>query len=120
MCSYCAHILVGYSIRHSEDVCPLRKSMYCKFCAKYGHIPSTCTRKPSSIALAPVDPSSLPQPAPQSPESTKPVVELKKIDTVIREYLRNHGQEGSITKQDIPKLLAKHAKKMGIDIRLIE
>lgn len=95
--------------------------MYCRFCSAYGHIPSTCKRKPISVALAPVDSSLLPLPPGGSyPESVKPIIELKKVDTVLREYLRNHGQEGSIIKQDIPKLLAKHAKKMGIDIRLIE
>jgi hypothetical protein len=93
--------------------------MYCRFCAKYGHIPSTCKRRPASVAVAPVDPLLLP-PAPSAPESVKPIIELKKLDTVLREYLRNHGQEGSITKHDIPKLLAKYAKKMNIDIRLID
>jgi hypothetical protein len=119
MCTYCAHVLVGFTIRHSEEVCPLRKSMYCRHCATYGHISATCSRKPSAQYTAPVDPSRLP-PAPAVKESSRPIVELKNVDSVIREYLRNQGFEGSLKRRELRSNLADFAKAKKIDIRIIE
>ena len=119
MCSYCAHVLVGFTIRHSEEVCPLRKSMYCRHCATYGHISATCSRKPNAVYTAPVDPAPL---RPVTPEETsiRPIVELKNVDVVIREYLRNQGFEGSLKRRELRSNLEDFAKEKKIDIRLIE
>ena len=119
MCSYCAHVLVGFTIRHSEEVCPLRKSMYCHHCATYGHISATCSRKPNAVYTAPVDPAPL-RPATPEETSPRPIVELKNVDVVIREYLRNQGFEGSLKRRELRSNLEDFAKEKKIDIRLIE
>ena len=119
MCSYCAHVLVGFTIRHSEEVCPLRKSMYCRHCATYGHISATCARKPNAVYTAPVDPAPLRSAEPEE-TSTRPIVELKNVDVVIREYLRNQGFEGSLKRRDLRSNLQEFAKEKKMDIRLID
>ncbi len=95
--------------------------MYCRHCATYGHISATCSRKPSAIYTAPVDPSRLP-PAPSTEDDgpSRKIVELKNIDSVIREYLRNQGFEGSLKRRDLRSNLTDYAKEHNLDIRLIE
>jgi hypothetical protein len=66
-----------------------------------------------------VDPSRLP-PAPAVKESSRPIVELKNVDSVIREYLRNQGFEGSLKRRELRSNLTDFGKENKIDIRLIE
>ena len=68
---------------------------------------------------APVDPAPL-RPATPEETSTRPIVELKNVDVVIREYLRNQGFEGSLKRRDLRSNLEDFAKEKKIDIRLIE
>jgi hypothetical protein len=53
-------------------------------------------------------------------ESSRPIVELKNVDSVIREYLRNQGFEGSLKRRELRSNLADFAKAKKIDIRIIE
>ena len=42
------------------------------------------------------------------------------MDSVIREYLRNQGFEGSLKRRELRSNLADFAKAKKIDIRIIE
>ena len=42
MCSICVKVLPYYSTPHTVVDCPLRRSMYCCICAKYGHHITAC------------------------------------------------------------------------------
>lgn len=47
MCSICKEVLIGYGIPHIETRCPLGSSLYCSYCASFGHLTSECRAKPS-------------------------------------------------------------------------
>ena len=53
MCSICKDVLVNFAIAHTEFMCPLRNSMYCCNCAKYGHLTKACPSKPSNVYTEP-------------------------------------------------------------------
>lgn len=42
MCSICRNILIGFSIKHDELMCPIRNGLYCSTCARYGHLHTQC------------------------------------------------------------------------------
>lgn len=45
-CTYCRDTLGDCIIAHSEDLCPLRKTHYCSYCAVYGHRTAVCRARP--------------------------------------------------------------------------
>ena len=53
MCSICLPVLQDFSIQHTEQLCPLRNSRYCSFCAQYGHLTKSCPAKPSRMFREP-------------------------------------------------------------------
>ena len=50
MCSICAKVLPYYSAPHTILDCPLRRSMYCCICAKYGHHLTACPTKFQNVS----------------------------------------------------------------------
>lgn len=49
MCSNCTDILEDFGIEHTIELCPLRNSWYCSYCAIYGHLTKSCPAKPSIL-----------------------------------------------------------------------
>lgn len=45
-CASCVGILIDYQIKHTEDSCPLRASLHCNYCCKYGHATNECPVPP--------------------------------------------------------------------------
>lgn len=45
MCSICLPILGKTSFQHEQEKCPLKKSLWCEFCASNGHTQWTCKRR---------------------------------------------------------------------------
>lgn len=54
MCSNCIDILQDFGIEHTVELCPLRNSWYCSYCAKYGHLTKLCPAKPSVMFREPM------------------------------------------------------------------
>ena len=54
MCSNCTDILQDFGIEHTIELCPLRNSWYCSYCAQYGHLTKSCPAKPSILFREPV------------------------------------------------------------------
>lgn len=117
MCKNCEHILQGYTIKHSEDNCPLTRSRYCSSCAKRGHTKQNCPKMPNQLIQLPVH---LPPHNPHEQEEDINLVELKNKDCVIREYLKNHGHEGPLKKRHLRGILNDHAESEGLTIELID
>lgn len=53
MCSTCSDILQDFGIEHTVELCPLRNSWYCSYCAMYGHLTKSCPAKPSILFREP-------------------------------------------------------------------
>jgi len=53
MCKYCDYIPYTEYNDHNHIQCPFRKSMYCGFCASYGHPESDCPAPPSIESRTP-------------------------------------------------------------------
>ena len=53
MCSNCTDILEDFGIEHTIELCPLRNSWYCSYCAIYGHLTKSCPAKPSILFRKP-------------------------------------------------------------------
>jgi hypothetical protein len=53
MCSICLPVLQDFSIQHTEQLCPLRNSRYCSYCAQYGHLTKSCPAKPHRMFREP-------------------------------------------------------------------
>lgn len=138
MCSVCKEILVDFRIPHSEASCPLRKSLYCRSCAIYGHSSKSCPVKPPLFATEPafveqlVPPSERRMyritsrtpltgvriPEPTSELENPNLIEIKDVDDVIREYLRNHGVIVT-SKKELRNRLREYAKGEGKVVRFI-
>lgn len=101
MCSICKDILQDFSIDHSENLCPLRNSRYCSYCAQYGHLTKSCPAKPSRMFR---EPAYLEQLIPYAdlkeygitsktpikckiPDEPQQLLEIKDDDKVILAYL---------------------------------
>jgi hypothetical protein len=101
MCSICKDTLQDFSIEHTEQLCPLRNSRYCSYCAQYGHITKSCPAKPKRMFREPVY---LEQLIPYTdlkeynitsktpiqykiPEEPQQLLEIKDDDKVISAYL---------------------------------
>jgi hypothetical protein len=54
MCSNCTDIIQDFGIEHTVELCPLRNSWYCSYCAQYGHLTKSCPAKPSILFREPV------------------------------------------------------------------
>lgn len=54
MCSLCRPVLPDFGLPHSEDLCPLRNSQYCPYCATYGHLMAFCKAKPPASITQPI------------------------------------------------------------------
>lgn len=101
MCSTCKKIMPGFGLRHTEELCPLRNSSYCAYCADYGHLTKDCHAKPLRIFREPayveqlVPPTELQEynittltPITYSRSDTPPqLLELKDDDRVITAYI---------------------------------
>lgn len=101
MCSICLSVLQDFSIQHMEQLCPLRNSRYCSYCAQYGHLTKSCPAKPSRMFR---EPTYLEQLIPYSdlkeykittktpikykkPDEPQQLLEIKDDDKVIIAYL---------------------------------
>jgi hypothetical protein len=45
MCSICRPVLRNLSLPHEAEHCPLKKTLWCEFCATRGHTPWTCPHR---------------------------------------------------------------------------
>lgn len=54
MCSICKDVLVQFELEHTEARCPLGTSLYCSYCAGFGHITRDCKAKPSTRYTRPI------------------------------------------------------------------
>lgn len=138
MCDRCKHILKDFRIEHSPGTCPYIKSLYCSSCAVYGHSRLKCPAKPSSYATEPIYIEQLIPyseriaygitsktllknkriPDPITELENPNLIELKEIDSILKEFLRNNGIIAT-TKKDIRTKLKEYAKANGKVIRFI-
>jgi hypothetical protein len=135
MCSHCKHL--KFNIEHAEKNCPLKASQYCSYCASYGHLTRECYAKPAIWAREPcyveqlIPPSELKErnittktPLPMAiPESENreyiEYVELKNLDAVIREFLRNRGLPVGKRAKENRDILAKYSNEKRVRVVFI-
>lgn len=53
MCRLCHDTLPGFGVEHTEQMCPVRNSHYCSYCAQYGHLTKMCPAKPRRMFREP-------------------------------------------------------------------
>ena len=71
MCTICIRIMdASFSGSHTETDCPLRASMYCSICARYGHLQEKC---PAASHYHPY------------------ILYIKQSDNAIRAFLKEKG-----------------------------
>jgi hypothetical protein len=99
MCSICASVLGSSVLYHEPPSCPLRKSLWCEFCATTGHTPLTCpdriereatpSYQPSSFGPSSFGPSSFGHP--ESGPTTVAVFTIPQSDKAVRSILKLYG-----------------------------
>jgi hypothetical protein len=52
-CRFCKDTLPDFEVEHTEQLCPLRNSQYCSYCAQYGHLTRACPAKPRRMFREP-------------------------------------------------------------------
>lgn len=126
MCSICKTSIPDFAIEHNEEMCPLRKSRYCSYCAKYGHLTKKCPAKPHFI-----EPTYLEQLIPPSDityynitsktpityqkEEEQLLLEIKDDDKVIGAYLMTRSikvQKGFTKRYTIEEYATLHNKRI--------
>ena len=71
MCTICIRIMgASFSGSHTETDCPLRASMYCSICARYGHLHNNC---------------------PAASHYRPSILYIKNSDNAIRAFLKEKG-----------------------------
>jgi hypothetical protein len=133
MCQHCAHI--PYQSAHAPDACPYLRSLYCRFCAGYGHEPSKCALAPSELTTQPhfaeqLIPTHLLKqynvgtitPIKPLPIQKKQVVlELPDDDKMIREYLFNQGYATVSTRsKELHRQFDEHCQKNNLKWQKID
>ena len=133
MCSNCTDILEDFGIEHTIELCPLRNSWYCSYCAIYGHLTKSCPAKPSILFR---NPAYIEQLIPYSDlkeynitsktpirtpllEQEQRLLEIKDSDKVIAAYLaaRSVKIQRGFTKRQTLEEYAKTENKRVVYIR---
>ena len=133
MCSNCTDILEDFGIEHTIELCPLRNSWYCSYCAIYGHLTKSCPAKPSILFRKP---AYIEQLIPYSDlkeynitsktpirtpllEQEQRLLEIKDSDKVIAAYLaaRSVKIQRGFTKRQTLEEYAKTENKRVVYIR---
>lgn len=100
-CSICKKTMPDFGVKHTEELCPLRNSSYCAYCADYGHLTKECPAKPRRIFREPAFVEQLIPPTMlqeynittltpityDRPDTPPQLVEIKDDDRVITAYI---------------------------------
>ena len=113
-CTFCREILVGFTLTHEPEDCPLKLSAYCSFCLERGHYLSDCL-KASVAATTHV----LPPQVKQKNKILKPVLEIEDKEVVIRSYLLSKSIQISQKKGENKERLKIYAEENGYELVLI-
>jgi hypothetical protein len=134
-CKHCVDILVGFQIKHSEEDCPLRAALHCRYCCTYGHASDDCEDAPPdyvyknnmSKALAEVDAARQPAAPPTKEKLPKkssdpyyPALELIENERVLREFVRGRIGIPAMKIEENKRRIREWAKEAGVKIRYIE
>ncbi len=106
MCSICKDVLVQFELEHTEARCPLSASLYCSYCASFGHLTRNCKAKPSKRYTHPIYVEQLvgvedllefgirtktPLPVREEKEPAPQLLEIKDNDPTIISFLQSKG-----------------------------
>lgn len=106
MCSICKDVLVQFELEHTEARCPLGASLYCSYCASFGHLTRDCKAKPAKRYTHPVYVEQLvgvgdllefgirtktPLPLREEKEPVQQLLEIKDNDPAIIAFLQSKG-----------------------------
>ncbi len=127
-CTHCVNILIDYQIKHTEEKCPLRASLYCLHCRKHaGHATKDCQAKPPDHVYA----SSIQgiqrqiarrREAAAAAEREEPDVGAKEIldnEKVLREFVRARIGIPAVKPEENKKRIKEWAKAVGTAVRYI-
>ena len=108
MCSRCNSKITTFYTKHTEEQCPLYKAYYCSYCAKHGHLMSSCPRKKTirSKKLVPKE-NSIKEIIPDR------TLEIKDSDAIISAFLTSRGVEASKRASENRELLEEYAEDNG-------
>ncbi len=101
MCRICQKVMPDFGVKHTEELCPLRNSWYCAYCADYGHLTKACPAKPRRVFREPAFVEQLVPPTElqeynitsltpityTKPETPPQLIEIKDDDRVITAYM---------------------------------
>lgn len=135
-CTDCREALPNFMIPHLPSACPVRNSLYCGFCSRYGHTSKTCDVAPPPWAtkvtyveqLVPTDaikeykitsktpidthlgvPPPLTDKIPNGPDT----IEIREDDKIIKAWLRARGVPATENHRKNKELLQQYADRHG-------
>ena len=135
-CAFCVGILIDYKIKHTEDACPLRASLHCTYCCKYGHTTSKCPTPPPDSVYTTSPSGALEQLrrrkaaiAAEKARATEniekdswyyPAKELLENEKVLREFVRINIKIPAVKIERNKEHIKKWAAKNGVNVRYIK
>ena len=135
-CASCVGILIDYQIKHTEDSCPLRASLHCNYCCKYGHATNECPAPPPDYVYTTCVSSAInalrrrrlraaTEAAKTSAEKVEkdsiyyPAKELLENEKVLREFVRARIGIPAVKIEENKKRIKKWSGEQGIAVRYI-
>jgi len=114
MCSYCRSNYKHYLIKHEEDACPFKASLYCSACACYGHSIKGCP------AHTPIQPRLIRTP-PKKSKPAKPILELSNDEESLKAFLQSRSRMPirGVKTADLRKLVKQYADEKGMELSLV-
>jgi hypothetical protein len=106
MCSRCNSKITTFYTKHTEEQCPLYKAYYCSYCAKYGHLRSSCTRKRTILSKKLV-----PKLVEEKKVEIPKTIEIKDSDAVISAYLTSRGIDSVKRASENREILEEYAEE---------
>ncbi len=134
-CKHCVDVLVGFQIKHTEEDCPLRAALHCRYCCTYGHSSDECDDAPPDYvykvnmhkALAAVDAARVAEPVepvkeklPSRRDPHYPALEVLENEKVLREFVRGRIGVPAMKIEENKRRIKEWAKEAGVKIRYIE
>lgn len=135
LCTECREALPNFMIPHLPSACPVRNSLYCGFCSRYGHTSKTCDVAPPPWAtkvayveqLVPTDAIKeykittktpldthlvIPPPTDKIPNGPE-TIEIREDDKIIKAWLRARGVPATENHRKNKELLQQFADRHG-------
>jgi len=113
MCSHCKTTYKNYLLEHDPSSCPFQGSLYCSYCACYGHLSSKCPdAPPPALRFKRI--------GVLTPKQER-VLEILDNEEVLKAFLQAQDRmpTKSVKYADLRKLVGQYASEKGRKLTLI-